>query len=143
MTSADIQRETVDLAARLIACRSVTPSDAGALDVVAARLSAAGFTCERIDRGGIGNLWAFCGSGSPLVCLAGHTDDGLVVFGSFSVMRPMAAPTPEKHTPVSDPLLVAKIVATQKILGQKYVSQEDIWRLEREGKLDGVKAAAR
>ena len=47
----DIQRETLDLAERLIACRSLTPDDGGALDMIAARLTRAGFACERIDRG--------------------------------------------------------------------------------------------
>jgi len=70
----DIQRETLQLATDLIACRSVTPSDGGALDLVATRLSAAGFTCERLDRGAVGNLWARRGSSGPLVCLAGHVD---------------------------------------------------------------------
>jgi len=70
----DIQRETLQLTRDLIACRSVTPSDGGALDLVATRLSAAGFACERLDRGAVGNLWARRGSTGPLVCLAGHVD---------------------------------------------------------------------
>lgn len=74
MSSADPQRETRDLACQLIACPSVTPSDGGALDVVSARLLARGFICERIDRGGVRNLWAYHGSGGPVVCLAGHVD---------------------------------------------------------------------
>lgn len=65
---------TRDLAARLIACRSITPSDGGCLDLIAARLEASGFRCERIDRGGVANLWARHGGGAPLVCLAGHVD---------------------------------------------------------------------
>jgi succinyl-diaminopimelate desuccinylase len=71
---ADIHRETLDLAKRLIACRSVTPDDGGSLDLIAARLSKAGFSCERIDRGAVKNLWATRGSGGPVVCLAGHVD---------------------------------------------------------------------
>jgi succinyl-diaminopimelate desuccinylase len=70
----EIQRDTLQLAKDLIACRSVTPSDGGALDLVATRVSAAGFTCERLDRGAVGNLWARRGSSGPLVCLAGHVD---------------------------------------------------------------------
>jgi succinyl-diaminopimelate desuccinylase len=70
----DAQEGTLGLARELIACRSVTPADAGALDLVAARLARAGFTCERIDRGGVGNLWARLGHARPLVCLAGHVD---------------------------------------------------------------------
>ena len=70
----DIQADTLQLARQLIACRSITPADAGCLSLLAARLSAAGFTCERIDRGPVGNLWARHGSSSPVVCLAGHVD---------------------------------------------------------------------
>ena len=66
--------ETLDLARRLVACRSMTPDDAGCLNLVASRLSAAGFACERVDRGGVGNLWARHGRVAPIVCLAGHVD---------------------------------------------------------------------
>ena len=38
------------------------------------RLAAVGFRCERIDRGGVRNLWARHGHGTPLICLAGHVD---------------------------------------------------------------------
>jgi succinyl-diaminopimelate desuccinylase len=70
----DIHERTLDLARRLIGCRSVTPSDGGALDLIAHRLHASGFSCERIDRNGVANLWARRGGGRPLVCLAGHID---------------------------------------------------------------------
>jgi succinyl-diaminopimelate desuccinylase len=75
MTShTDVQRDTLALAKQLIACRSVTPDDGGALAVVAERLTAAGFACEQIDRPPVKNLWARHGSGSPLICFAGHVD---------------------------------------------------------------------
>jgi succinyl-diaminopimelate desuccinylase len=70
----DIQSETLALARQLIARRSLTPADDGCLDVIASRLSAAGFVCERFDRGAVGNLWARHGTSGPLVCLAGHVD---------------------------------------------------------------------
>ena len=70
----DIQQDTLQLAKALIACRSITPEDAGALAVVATRLSAAGFRCERLDRGSVSNLWARYGDSGPLVCCAGHVD---------------------------------------------------------------------
>jgi succinyl-diaminopimelate desuccinylase len=70
----DTVHATLQLARQLIACRSVTPEDGGSLDLVAARLSSAGFRCERLDRGAVGNLWARHGSAGPLVCLAGHVD---------------------------------------------------------------------
>jgi succinyl-diaminopimelate desuccinylase len=69
-----IERETLDLARELIARRSITPADGGCLSLLASRLSAAGFRCERLDRGEVGNLWARHGSSRPLVCLAGHVD---------------------------------------------------------------------
>ncbi len=70
----DIQHDTLQLAKALIACRSVTPADGGALEIVSRRLSAVGFRCERLDRGSVSNLWARHGDSSPLVCLAGHVD---------------------------------------------------------------------
>ncbi|MFN7914292.1 MAG: succinyl-diaminopimelate desuccinylase [Vicinamibacterales bacterium] len=66
--------DTLTLAQQLIACRSLTPDDAGSLAIVEARLAAAGFACERIDREGVANLWATHGRGAPLVCFAGHVD---------------------------------------------------------------------
>ncbi len=62
------------LAADLIARRSVTPDDAGCLDLIGARLAKLGFTLDRIDAGAVSNLWARRGKSAPLVCLAGHTD---------------------------------------------------------------------
>ncbi len=70
----DTQSLTLALAKQLLACRSVTPDDDGSLALVASRLSAAGFICERIERGGVSNLWARHGADTPLVCLAGHVD---------------------------------------------------------------------
>ena len=72
MTAVD--QATLDLAKQLIACRSVTPDDAGCLELIGARLAAAGFACERMDRGAVRNLWARRGTAAPLVCLAGHVD---------------------------------------------------------------------
>jgi succinyl-diaminopimelate desuccinylase len=65
---------TFDLAHQLIARRSVTPHDAGCLDLLAARLAPLGFGCERINANGVENLWARRGAAAPLVCFAGHTD---------------------------------------------------------------------
>ncbi|MSR36019.1 MAG: succinyl-diaminopimelate desuccinylase [Gemmatimonadetes bacterium] len=65
---------TLELAKQLIARRSITPDDAGCLDLIGSRLAQAGFTCERIDSGVVKNLWATHGSGAPVVCLAGHVD---------------------------------------------------------------------
>jgi succinyl-diaminopimelate desuccinylase len=70
------------LAERLIACRSVTPEDAGCQALIAERLAAIGFACHTIDSGPddfrVSNLWAVrygrAGKGAPLLAFAGHTD---------------------------------------------------------------------
>ena len=66
--------DTVELARQLIARPSVTPKDAGCLDLIAELLAPLEFRCERIDANGVSNLWARRGDRAPLVCLAGHTD---------------------------------------------------------------------
>lgn len=65
---------TLALARALIARRSVTPEDAGCLDLIARHLEPLGFVCERMDSNGISNLWARRGAAAPLLCFAGHTD---------------------------------------------------------------------
>jgi succinyl-diaminopimelate desuccinylase len=65
---------TFELTRQLISTRSVTPVDGGCLETIGTRLAAAGFTLERIDAGGVSNLWARRGSAGPLFCFAGHTD---------------------------------------------------------------------
>ena len=65
---------TLELTRSLIARPSVTPEDAGCLDLIASRLAPLGFVCERIDGGGVSNLWARRGTAAPLVVFAGHTD---------------------------------------------------------------------
>ncbi|MEO7190133.1 MAG: succinyl-diaminopimelate desuccinylase [Vicinamibacterales bacterium] len=72
--SDEIHRSTLELARNLIARASLTPADAGCIDVIAERLQRTGFACERIDRGGVSNLWARRGDARPLVCFAGHVD---------------------------------------------------------------------
>jgi succinyl-diaminopimelate desuccinylase len=65
---------TLALACDLIARPSVTPEDAGCLELIADRLRPLGFTIERIDGGGVSNLWARRGTAAPVLCFAGHTD---------------------------------------------------------------------
>ena len=64
----------LELAQDLIRRRSVTPDDAGCQELLAARLKAAGFSCETVRCGAVTNLWARRGTGRPLLCFAGHTD---------------------------------------------------------------------
>jgi len=71
--------KAVALAQGLIRCPSVTPLDAGALDVLVHALKAARFTCERLtftEEGTppVDNLYARVGEGPPHLCFAGHTD---------------------------------------------------------------------
>ena len=71
--------DPVDLTARLIACPSVTPADAGAQGVIAEALEGIGFTVHRFAAGGppdgpIANLVAIRGHGAPHFAFAGHSD---------------------------------------------------------------------
>ena len=64
----------LEKARALIARPSVTPEDAGCLDLIASWLLPLGFSIERIDAGGVSNLWARRGATGRLICFAGHTD---------------------------------------------------------------------
>ena len=68
--------DPVDLTQALVRCASVTPADAGALDIVAQALSAAGFACTRVDRNGTPNLFARWGEAGNRCVFGfnGHTD---------------------------------------------------------------------
>ncbi|MEI9964135.1 MAG: succinyl-diaminopimelate desuccinylase [Caulobacteraceae bacterium] len=66
--------DPVDFAQALIRRPSVTPADAGAMDVVQAALEGLGFACRRMKFGEIENLYARRGTASPNLCFAGHTD---------------------------------------------------------------------
>jgi len=66
--------DTLNLTKTLIARRSVSPDDAGCLDLVMELLAPLGFTCEKISMNGVDNLWARRGTAAPLICFAGHTD---------------------------------------------------------------------
>jgi len=65
---------TLTLVRQIIACPSVTPDDAGCMEIIAARLQPLGFSCEYINRNGVTNLWARRGTARPLFVFAGHTD---------------------------------------------------------------------
>ena len=71
--------DALELAQALMRCPSVTPVDAGALDVLTNALNPLGFTCHRLpfeepgtDR--VENLYARIGAGGKNFCFAGHTD---------------------------------------------------------------------
>ena len=70
--------DPIPLAQAMIRCRSVTPADDGALDVVQRALEPLGFACTRLvfgpDDHRVDNLFARRGSAAPHFCYAGHTD---------------------------------------------------------------------
>ncbi|MCC7259887.1 MAG: succinyl-diaminopimelate desuccinylase [Alphaproteobacteria bacterium] len=71
--------DPVSFAQQLIRCPSVTPDNAGVLDVLAGALESLGFCCSRqtFSESGtapVENLYAKLGSGAPNLCFAGHTD---------------------------------------------------------------------
>lgn len=66
--------DPVALAQALIRRPSVTPADAGAMDVLQQTLADLGFRCRRLRFGEIENLYARHGDGRPNLCFAGHTD---------------------------------------------------------------------
>lgn len=65
---------TLALACELISRRSVTPEDAGCLDLIGQRLARLGFGLEPMPSADVSNLWATFGQGGPVFCFAGHTD---------------------------------------------------------------------
>ncbi len=66
--------DPLPLAERLIRCPSVTPADAGALDVLSGALESLGFHVRRMKFGEIVNLYARLGARGRNFCFAGHTD---------------------------------------------------------------------
>jgi len=62
------------LAKELIRKPSITPKDAGAINVLAKNLRSLGFKCQLINFNNIKNLYAKLGKSSPNFCYAGHTD---------------------------------------------------------------------
>jgi succinyl-diaminopimelate desuccinylase len=100
----------VPLAQQLVRCPSVTPADAGAIEVLARALEGLGFTCHRLRFGGppdgpVENLFATIGSGGPHFAFAGHTD--VVPEGSGWSVDPYAGT-------IADGLLVGRGAADMK-----------------------------
>ncbi|HXV73549.1 MAG TPA: succinyl-diaminopimelate desuccinylase, partial [Sphingomonadales bacterium] len=82
MTAAKGKPRPVDalaLAQDLVRCPSVTPEDAGTLDLLTATLEGMGFACHRLpfasgDEDPVDNLYARLGEASPNFGFAGHVD---------------------------------------------------------------------
>ena len=62
------------LAKELIRRPSITPKDAGMINLLAKNLRSLGFKCQLINFKNIKNLYAKLGKSSPNFCYAGHTD---------------------------------------------------------------------
>jgi len=88
--------DVIELTRALVRCESVTPREAGALDLLECTLSPLGFRCERMDFSQAGtddvaNLYARIGGGGRHFCFAGHSD--VVPVGDLSswTIGPFAA----------------------------------------------------
>ena len=81
--------DALELAQALIRHPSVTPKDAGALDLLEAVLKTVGFTTHRLPFGEVDNLYARLGDGAPHFCFAGHSD--VVPVGEGWTADPFAA----------------------------------------------------
>ncbi len=80
------------LAKELIRKASVTPKDAGAINLLAKNLKSLGFKCKIINFKNIKNLYAKLGKSKPNFCYAGHTDvvpPGNIKDWSVNPFKPM------------------------------------------------------
>ncbi len=71
--------DPLELTSELIRCRSVTPNNDGAIELLSKKLEDIGFDCEIIEfteegTEPIKNLWARIGNKRPCLSFAGHTD---------------------------------------------------------------------
>jgi succinyl-diaminopimelate desuccinylase len=88
--------DVIELTRTLVRCESVTPREAGALQLLEQTLAPLGFTCERMDfteagTDDVANLYARIGTGGKHFCFAGHSD--VVPVGDLSswTIGPFAA----------------------------------------------------
>ena len=77
--------DPIALAQDLIRRPSVTPTDAGALDIVQEALEGLGFNCRRMRFGEIENLYARYGTASPNLCFAGPKRDHVFMAATQSI----------------------------------------------------------
>ena len=90
-----------DLARQLIQCPSVTPAEAGTLDLLSEYMTGLGFDITRLAFGEgkdrVDNLFARRGDSAPHFCFAGHSD--VVPTGSVDAwqMAPFAAAIVDDH----------------------------------------------
>jgi succinyl-diaminopimelate desuccinylase len=66
--------DVLALTRELIAKQSVTPDDAGCMELISDRLAKAGCRVQRLDFGDVQNLFITHGQGAPTLLFLGHTD---------------------------------------------------------------------
>lgn len=66
--------DPIKLSCDLINRPSITPFDAGAIDILINALTGLDFKCNKLQFGDVQNLYARFGTNSPNFCFAGHTD---------------------------------------------------------------------
>ena len=88
--------DVIELTRTLVRCESVTPREAGALQLLEQTLAPLGFKCERMDftqagTDDVANLYARIGTAGKHFCFAGHSD--VVPVGDLSswTIGPFAA----------------------------------------------------
>jgi len=80
------------LSKELIRKPSITPKDAGAINILAKNLRSLGFKCQLMNFKNVKNLYAKLGTSSPNFCYAGHTDvvpPGKISDWSVNPFKPM------------------------------------------------------
>jgi succinyl-diaminopimelate desuccinylase len=121
--------DPVALTQALVRCPSITPEDAGALDVVEGALARLGFRCHRLTFEAPGtapvpNLYARLGDARPHIAFAGHTD--VVPPGDAAAWRaaPFAAELIDGHIYGRGAVdmkgaIACFIAATARLLGER------------------------
>lgn len=99
--------DPVVLTQKLIQCPSVTPQEAGCLDLIQSLLEEAGFTCWRLPFGEVDNLYARLGGNEPHFCFAGHID-----------VVPILSEDPWRHPPF------AGVIEKNELLGRGVVDMK-------------------
>ncbi|HYD87082.1 MAG TPA: succinyl-diaminopimelate desuccinylase [Vitreimonas sp.] len=140
--------DPLPLAQALMRRPSITPAEAGALDVAQAALDALGFKTQRLKFGAVDNLYARLGAARPNFCFAGHVD--VVPPGSGWTSDPFAAEVRNgflygRGAADMKTAIAAMIVATESFLAAKGPPDGSISFLltcDEEGPaVDGTKAA--
>lgn len=83
------QQDLLQLSQQLIRCQSVTPDDAGCMQIITPLLKNMGLQLNELNQQGVSNIWAQQNSDAPILVFAGHTD--VVPAGPGWQQEPFAA----------------------------------------------------